>query len=246
MRIVGIMGAMPEEVNHLIALLSSVHTTELGGRTYYAGTLNGVQTIVVFSRWGKVAAASTATTLILTFGVTEILFTGVAGAIHPTLRIGDIVIGKHLFQHDMDARPLMKRFEIPLLGVTHFTCDPHLMNRAEQIVQSILKDQPAQYRVGDIASGDQFVAAAQQKTHLLSDWPTTLCVEMEGAAVAQVCFEHRIPVLVIRVISDAADEQAAIDFPLFVEKVASQYTTAFVQAYLYICNRLMPSSWCVA
>lgn len=232
MRIVGIMGAMPEEVNHLVALLSSVSTTELGGRTYYSGTCNGVQTIVVFSRWGKVAAASTATTLILSFGVTEILFTGVAGAIDDALHIGDIVIGKHLFQHDMDARPLMKRFEIPLLGVTHFACDEQLMSRAENIIQSMLTDQTAQYRVGDIASGDQFFSSVQQKTQLLSEWPTTLCVEMEGAAVAQVCFEHRIPVLVIRVISDAADEQAAIDFPVFVAEVASKYTAAFVRAFL--------------
>src|ERR1700754_2022194 len=113
-RIIGIMGAMPEEIDSITELLSEKRELSTGRRTYTIGKLNGIMTVVVFSRWGKVAAAITVSTLIQKFKVTEIIFTGVAGAIAPQLRIGDIVLGKRLIQHDMDARPIMKQFEIPL------------------------------------------------------------------------------------------------------------------------------------
>ena len=114
------MGAMPEEIDSIIQLLSEESRVTIGMRTYSIGKLNGITAVVVFSRWGKVAASITVSTLILEFKVTELIFTGVAGAIDPQLRIGDIVLGRRLIQHDMDARPLMEQFEIPLLGKTFF------------------------------------------------------------------------------------------------------------------------------
>ena len=119
-RIVGILGAMPQEVDDVIRLLKNAQEFSFGMRTYISGQINGTDAVVVFSRWGKVAAAATVSALIHHFAVTEIIFTGVAGAIDPKLKIGDIVIGRRLIQHDIDARPLMQRFEVPLLSKTYF------------------------------------------------------------------------------------------------------------------------------
>ena len=118
--LLGIMGAMPEETEMIFAAMTDKEIVERGSRLYYRGKLAGQDVVAVFSRWGKVAAATTAVHLILDFKVDQIVFTGVAGGISPELNIGDIVVGERLFQHDMDARPLMNRFEIPLTGKTSY------------------------------------------------------------------------------------------------------------------------------
>jgi adenosylhomocysteine nucleosidase len=243
------MGAMPQEIDGVIGLLENPKEVTLGMRTYTSGTINNIDVVVVFSRWGKVAAAATVSTLIHVFNVTEVIFTGVAGAIDPTLNIGDIVIAKRLYQHDMDARPLMQQFEIPLLGKTFFECDTEQLNHAKEAITPLILDNGlkdligekvlAQFgidtpnlHIGDIASGDQFFANNEQKEQLHNSLPTILCVEMEGAAVAQVCHEYSIPFLIIRTISDAADEQSHIDFPLFIKKVSSKYSVGIIQQLL--------------
>lgn len=243
------MGAMPEEITGIISLLTDKREIALGKRTYITGKINNIDTVVVFSRWGKVAAAATVSTLILEFKITELIFTGVAGAISNNLNIGDIVIAKRLIQHDMDARPLMERFEIPLLDITYFVTDAHLFNKSEQALTSLIEDntlishigkevmhsfeieKPALH-AGDIASGDQFFASHHQKENLHSALPLTLCVEMEGAAVAQVCYEYDIPFMIIRVISDTADDQSHIDFPKFIKEVSSKYSISIIQRLL--------------
>ena len=246
---IGIMGAMPQEIDGVIALLENPVRKIIGMRAYTSGTINGINVVVVFSRWGKVAASATVATLIHVFNISDVIFTGVAGAIDPTLNIGDIVIAKRLYQHDMDARPLMQQFEIPLLGKTFFECDASEIERVKNaisplIIDNVLKDTIgagvlAQFgintpnlHIGDIASGDQFFANNDQKVSLHNALPTILCVEMEGAAVAQVCFEHRIPYIIIRTISDAADEQSHIDFPKFIEEVSSKYSIIIIEHLL--------------
>ncbi|WP_294822207.1 5'-methylthioadenosine/adenosylhomocysteine nucleosidase [uncultured Flavobacterium sp.] len=246
---IGIMGAMPEEIEGVISLLENPERTVLGKRTYTSGTINGIKTIVVFSRWGKVAASATAATLIHAFSITELIFTGVAGAIDPALKIGDVVLAKRLIQHDLDARPLMDRFEIPLLGITYLECReentlrvknaiaPLFLNKTLQksIGDNILKrfaiNNPEFY-IGDIASGDQFFSAEAQKLQLSSVLPTVLCVEMEGAVVAQVCYEHNLPFIILRTISDTADENSHIDFPRFIKQVSSPYAVAIIKKLL--------------
>lgn len=249
-RIIGIMGAMPQEIDGVIRLLENPKEVTLGMRTYTSGTINNINVVVVFSRWGKVAAAATVSTLIHVFNVTEVIFTGVAGAIDPTLNIGDIVIAKRLYQHDMDARPLMPQFEIPLLGKTFFECDTEQLKHAKEAITPLILDNGlkdligekvlAQFgintpnlHIGDIASGDQFFANNEQKERLHNSLPTILCVEMEGAAVAQVCHEYAVPFLIIRTISDAADEQSHIDFPLFIKKVSSKYSVGIIKQLLH-------------
>jgi adenosylhomocysteine nucleosidase len=240
------MGAMPEEIDSITALLTEKRVVEMGMRTYSTGKIAGITTVVVFSRWGKVAAATTVSTLILRFNITELIFTGVAGAIDPRLNIGDIVLGKRLIQHDMDARPLMAQFEIPLLGKTYFESSGMQLGIAEKAIDylfenahlhaAITADQLNKFNIrapklliGDIASGDQFFSNTQQKQALLEKLPSILCVEMEGAAVAQVCYEYAIPFTMIRTISDVADEQSHIDFPSFIKEVSSKYSLEIIR-----------------
>ena len=240
------MGAMPEEITGIIDLLTGRTEHTIGMRTYYTGKLNSTDAVVVFSRWGKVAAAATVSTLILEFRITHLLFTGVAGAISPQLNIGDIVVATRCIQHDMDARPIMERYEIPLLGKTWFNCDAQLQTIAENAVSDMLQnnhlheiittEELQRFRIetpkvlsGDIASGDKFFANNDDKHHLAEKLPSILCIEMEGAAVAQVCYEYNIPFIIIRTISDAADDQSAIDFPSFINSISSRYSVQVIK-----------------
>jgi len=240
------MGAMPEEIEGVVALLMNPEVTKMGKRSYFTGQINGIDTVVVFSRWGKVAAATTVTTLMHEFKITELLFTGVAGAIHSDLKIGDIVLGKRLIQHDMDARPLMKQYEIPLLSKTYIESDADHLNIAVKAINTVIENkslhsvieiedlaefnisQPKLF-VGDIASGDQFFSGNEQKHALNAQLPEVLCVEMEGAAVAQVCYEYDIPFSIIRTISDVADDNSHIDFPAFIQKISSKYAAEIIK-----------------
>ncbi len=245
-RIIGIMGAMPEEITGVVDLLGDKEEFHRGRRSYFTGRINGIKTVVVFSRWGKVAAATTITHLILEFNITEVIFTGVAGSVNPSVHIGDIVVANRLIQHDMDARPLMRQFEIPLLGKTFIESDPQQVAAASVAVNRLIEAENLhllfseeglnrfgisrpQLFVGDIASGDKFFSGEEEKQHLLQKLPSVLCVEMEGAAVAQVCLEYEIPFAIIRTISDSADEQAPIDFPAFIKEISSKYSVAILQ-----------------
>lgn len=246
MKKIGILGAMPEEISGIVSLLKDKKEVVKGMRIYYLGTINNVEVVVVFSRWGKVASATTVTHLIVEFGITELIFTGVAGAVNSNLKIGDIVIASGLIQHDLDARPIMNRFEIPLLGKT-ILCSPtvmldmaiesicelvnsgcliHLISQKQQDIFSLSNPKVV---VGQIASGDCFFASDADKQNLLTILPDVLCVEMEGAAVAQVCFEYNIPFVVIRTISDEANENSVVDFKEFVSQVASKFGVEIIK-----------------
>jgi adenosylhomocysteine nucleosidase len=242
---IGIMGAMEEEISSLMDLIENVQSETIGGRTYYSGKINTKEVVVVFSKWGKVAAAITVTTLIQKFQIQELIFTGVAGAIHPDLKIGDIVLGKRLFQHDMDARPIIPQYELPLLNKI-FIETPQLkivqtkkviddLLNQQHLLQVITKEELQQFGIespkvylGDIASGDQFISDVNKKHQLRAAFPDLLCVEMEGAAVAQVCYEFNIPFTIIRTISDCADQHAEINFLEFVKEVANKYSKEIV------------------
>jgi adenosylhomocysteine nucleosidase len=245
--LLGIMGAMPEEVNKIIDAISEKEIIESGSRIYYKGKLYGQDVVAVFSRWGKVAAATTATNLILEFKVDRIIFTGVAGAISPDLNIGDIVVGQRLYQHDMDARPLMRRFEIPLTGKTSYEIPTQNVETIAQAVHNFLKNNKEFRRIlskqsilhpkmltGDIASGDLFISSTVMKNALLRNLPSVACAEMEGAAVAQVCDDYGVPLVVVRVISDSADEEAHTSAIGFVNKHAGDYSLSIIKEYISI------------
>ena len=244
----GIMSAMLEEIDLLITEMGSkIRTHSQGMRTYYSGFLWDTPVTLVFSRWGKVSAATTSTHLISAFRVKQIIFSGVAGSADPELGIGDVVIADNLFQHDMDARPLFKRYEIPLLNISAFPAD-HLLRdellKASQLFfdsdfESVVEASPRRkfgIRVpkvvqGNIGSGDKFFANKGEITDLRRRLPIA-CVEMEGAAVAQVCYEHSVPVGVIRTISDSADEVAPTDFLQFLKSVAAIYSRGIIKNFV--------------
>jgi adenosylhomocysteine nucleosidase len=247
--LLGIMGAMPEEMEKIIAAIDNKEIIERGSRIYYRGELFGQQVVAVFSRWGKVAAAVTATNMILEFNVDSIVFTGVAGAILSELNVGDIVIGQRLFQHDMDARPLMRRFEIPLTGKTSYETPLQNVETMAEAVHNFLKNNKkfrkelteqnisnVKMLIGDIASGDLFISSKEMKKILSKNLPSVVCAEMEGAAVAQVCDDYGVPLIVVRVISDSADEEAHISAIGFVNQHAGDYSLSIIEEYINIIN----------
>ncbi len=243
-----IMSALTEEIEHLVAEMGP--TAEIfsrGMRNYHKGVLWGTPVVLVFSRWGKVSAAATSACLISEFGATGIIFTGVAGAVDPRLKVGDVVIGNRLYQHDMDARPLFERHEIPLLKITAIPTDAVLRAQLEKAAADFLQHgvhtaltATARKRFNltapksvtlDVASGDKFFANKAEVRELRSRLPVG-CVEMEGAAVAQVCLEHSIRFGLIRTISDSADEAAPIDFLAFIKEVAAVYSHGIIKNFL--------------
>jgi len=248
--IIGVVGAMSEEIALLRNGLENPQVQTRGMRDYWRGSLFGRSVVLAFSRPGKVASASTVTTLIESFEVDLVVFTGVAGALAPDLDIGDIVIAESLIQHDMDASALpgIKLFEIPLLGVENFPIKKRLVDLATESARRYLtadlpNDVPSELLhefgivqpkvcTGLIISQDQFVASTEAQSKIKRAIPAALCVEMEGAAVAQVCYEHDVPVAVVRAISDKADHSAVINFPRFVDKVASHFTCGIVRGFI--------------
>lgn len=238
------MGAMAQEIDEVKALLTNKTVVKIANREFVVGKINGIACVVAFSKWGKVAATITATLLIQEFGVTDLFFIGTAGALADGLKVGDIVISKGLVQHDLDARPIISRFELPLLNRTYVDSDPALTELAGKAVSNLLEKGVA-YMVGeeavkdfnlaptlyfgDIASGDQFINSDEKRNEILGLLPDVLCVEMEGAAVAQVCLEFGTPFTVIRTISDTANHNARVDFGKFIVEVANAYSRAIVQ-----------------
>jgi len=243
----GIISALHEEQHGLVEAMQGAATAIHGGRVYTMGTLWGIDAVCVLSRIGKVAGAVTATLLVEKYGVTHILFTGVAGAGDSSIAVGDIVVADALVQHDMDASPLFPRFEVPLTGLSRFPSDHtmslQLLSAAHGFLEHEFEDvidprqrlvfrlqQPRVHR-GLIASGDRFMTDGQAISALNGALPGLVAVEMEGAAVAQVCYELGIPCGVIRTISDNANEDAATDFLAFVTAVAARYALCIVRRY---------------
>lgn len=242
---IAILSALAEEQEGLLAYLHAPQRVEHGGRIFWTGRMQGLPVVLALSRIGKVAAATTATGLITHFGAAHMLFSGVAGGVGPDVQVGDVVVGTHYLQHDMDASPLFPRFEIPLSGRALFAADTALIANACEAftrVQPALRKAryAARLHQGLIASGDRFVSSAAEVSALCGALAaaghTPLAVEMEGAAVAQVCADYRVPFVAIRTISDRADDAAHVDFPRFVRETASQYACAFIVELLKLLS----------
>lgn len=239
---------MAQEIDEVKALLTEKTTVKIANREFVVGKINNVRCVVAFSKWGKVAASITATLLIQEFGVTDLFFIGTAGALADDLKVGDIVVSKRLVQHDLDARPILSRFEIPLLNRVYVESDPELTELAGKSitklinrgVENMVGEETAKefnlaptLHFGDIASGDQFINSNEKREEILSFLPDVQCVEMEGAAVAQVCNEFCTPFTVIRTISDTANHNASVDFGKFVNEVANAYSRAIIAEIIH-------------
>lgn len=243
---IGIISAMREEIQTLLNHLENKKSFKKGMRTYFSGQLYDKEVVLAFSRWGKVASATTTTQMLNDFELSEIVFTGVAGSVKDNIHIGDIVIGKNMFQYDMDASPLIDPLEIPLLDKKYFETDASkrtilarassnfLMNYSDFIDEMEARNfniMDPKILIEDIGSGDQFISTREQIKTIKKRVPSVGCIEMEGASVAQVCYEYKIPFNIIRTISDQADDNAAIEFQKFAEEIASKYALGIIKNY---------------
>ena len=225
-----IVSAMHEELAAVLALMPDEHKQVAAGREFWVGHLHGQPVVAVLSRIGKVAAATTATVLIERFGVSRIVFTGVAGGLAPGVEVGDIVIADNFLQHDLDASPIFPKYQVPLYGVDRFAADAGLSDRLARAARLAL---PAvRLHRGLLVSGDRFVSTTAESRALQAALPQALAVEMEGAAIAQVCHDYGVPFAAVRTVSDRADDAAHGDFTRFIQEVASRYSAAIVEALL--------------
>ena len=245
---IAVLASMEHEIREIENRLLTPEQRDVGGRRCVLGDMAGHHVITSTSGYGKVAAAATVTTVLDAFAPDAVIFGGVAGGIGPGIEIGDVVVANRLVQHDFDASPIFERFVIPSLGVSELNTDPRLTAalydaatayiagpfRREMDLHQLPQFDPNQTKVhtGLIASGDRFVHHVAQARTLLGDLPEVLAVEMEGAAVAQVCLERGIPYAVFRSVSDRADQHADVDFLAFIATVAAPITAGVLEGLL--------------
>ena len=215
---IGVIGAMANEVKTLIEEMSCETASTIAGMTFHEGTLSGADVVVVQCGVGKVSAAMCAQALIDRFGVTKVINTGIAGSLDNVLDIGDLVVSTDAVQHDMDAGGIgCNPGVIPFLDVLSFPADEELRTVALAAARAVAPDITA--RAGRIASGDQFICTAEQRKRIIDTFGARCC-EMEGGAIAQVCWRNDVPYVIVRAISDKADGSSTMDYLEFEEKAA--------------------------
>ncbi len=212
----GIIGAMEEEVARIKEAMTDVTITERASLTFYEGRLQGLSVVVVRSGIGKVNAAICTQQLIDLFGTDAIINTGIAGSLDAAINIGDIVLSTDALQHDVDAVAFGYDVGvIPRMDTSVFVADEALRALAGEVCRDVNPE--ITVHEGRIVTGDQFIAAKEKK-----DWLTStfhgMCTEMEGAAIAQTAHNNKVPFLIIRAISDKADDSASEDYPTFEAK----------------------------
>lgn len=218
MRKLGIIGAMDVEVATLKERMENKRIHAIAGSDYCEGTLEGLNVVVVQCGVGKVNAALCAQILCSCFEVTHIVNTGIAGSLNAQLDIGDFVISQDAVYHDMDATNFgYPMCQVPGLSVLSFPADEMLMQEAFQAADLA---HPGHVRIGRVATGDQFVAQKALKDKIIAN-TGAFCTEMEGAAIAHTAWKNYVPFVIIRAISDKADDSAEMDYPTF-EALAAQ------------------------
>lgn len=242
-----LVSALPQELDAVLALLPDEQRTDLARRGFWRGHLHGREVVAVLSGIGKAAAATTTALVIERFGASAIVMTGVAGGLGPGVRVGDVVVAAELLQHDMDASPIFPRHEVPGYGRARFATDAALSDRLAAACEAVLRDPGStlgaeaveafalagsRLHRGLIVTGDRFVSRAAESQALCAELPDALAVDMESAAVAQVCADFGVPLAVVRTISDRADDAAHVDFPRFLGQVASRYSAAIIERLL--------------
>ena len=211
------MGAMQEEISPLLSYFKDYKTIEFAKNKYYLTQYKGLELIIAYSKIGKVNASLTATTLIEKFGAQKLLFSGVAGAINPNLKIGDLVIATKLAQHDLDITAFGHPHGFVPEGAVYVQTDETLTD----VAKSVAKAHNKAILEGIIATGDQFICEEAKKIWIGKTFNAD-ALEMEGASVAVVCDALNIPFCILRAISDAADMDAGFSFDTFLESAAKE------------------------
>ena len=222
----GIIGAMQQEVETLLSHLEGCARQEKAGSVFYEGTLGGLETVVVQCGVGKVNAAICVQILCDCFGVTHVVNTGIAGSLCAELDIGDLVISEDAMYHDVDCHAFgYPTGKVPGMPQT-YPADALLADYAHEAAQTV---HPGHVRRGRVASGDQFVNEKALKEHIIAV-TGALCTEMEGAAIAHAAYRNGVPYVIIRAISDKADDSAEMDYPTF-ETQAAHHCAAVTLAF---------------
>ena len=227
MKKLGIIGAMTVEVETLKSQLKDKKETTRAGMTFYEGILEDLPVVLVVCGVGKVNAALCVQVLCDCFGVTHIVNTGVAGSLCAELDIGDFVISEKAMYHDFDCHAINPNYpvgQVPGLSVHAFPADSELIEMAYVAAQQV---HAGHARKGIVASGDQFVSSKEQKAKIVAD-TGAICTEMEGTAIAHAAWRNGVPFVVIRAISDKADDSAQMDYPTF-EAIAAKRCAAVTQ-----------------
>ncbi|HCW80165.1 MAG TPA: 5'-methylthioadenosine/adenosylhomocysteine nucleosidase [Ruminococcaceae bacterium] len=216
----GIIGAMSSEVEKLLEQMEEGKTEKISGITYHSGMLAGRQCVVAQCGIGKVAAAVCAQTMFLRYAPSELINVGVAGGIGSGVHIGDVVISSGLVQHDMDTTALGdKKGFISGLSLVVIPASKRLSEITVHTAEKIYGSEKV--HLGIIASGDQFISDGKELGRIREDFGASAC-EMEGASIAQVAYMNGVPFVVIRAISDNADEKASGNFNEFCERSAHE------------------------
>ena len=226
---IGIIGAMEEEVAALKDEMVNPEVTEAASMTFYKGVLCGKEVVVVRSGIGKVNAAICAQILVDRFGVDTLIHTGVAGSLDARIDIGDVVVSTDAVHHDMDASTFGDPVgQVPRMDTFAFPADERLIRLA---VEANEKANPQLHTfTGRVATGDQFITSQEVKDRLIENFHP-LCVEMEGVSVAHVAYLNKIPYVIIRAISDKADNSSTMDYTEF-EHQAIVSSIKFMKAFL--------------
>ena len=227
----GIIGAMDVEIRTLKEEMENLKATPKAGAEFYEGSLAGTEVVLVKCGIGKVNAAICAQILCDCFGVTHIVNTGIAGSLAACQDIGDMVVSSDVWHHDFDCVNFgYEMCRIPGMPQS-FAADENLIALAKQAAE----DTGSTVRIGRVASGDQFVADPALKNQII-ERTQALCTEMEGAAIAQTAYRNSIPFVILRCISDKADNSAEMDYPSFEAMAANrcaQVAKTLAQSFAY-------------
>ena len=229
MKKIGIIGAMDEEVSRLKEKMNVSKVEKKAGMEFFQGELSGKEAVIVKSGIGKVNAGICTQILVDDFSVDAVINTGVAGSLKNEINIGDIVLSKDALQHDMDATGFgYEPGVIPRMEESIFKGDETLIQVAKEVNENVNAE--ISTFVGRVVSGDQFISDHAKKTELVENF-AGYCTEMEGAAIAQVCYLNKLPFLIIRAISDKADNSATMDYGEF-EAKAIEHTVKLVSGMM--------------
>ena len=233
---------MPEEIGSTLNYLSNIKINIYGDLKIHSGewifendSINKVYVSIAWSGWGKVSSARAATRLISNKFKEKYLdvlfFFGVAGAIDSKLKQGDLIISSRLVQHDMDARPIFNKYVIPPLNEKFLLANPELVNWSSSILKKATLREFGTIYTGLVATGDKFLNERTEVKKLKAEFPDLLGVEMEGASVAQVAIQEKIPWQILRVISDSANDSSQKDFEQFL-KIYKKNSASIVKVFV--------------
>lgn len=226
---IGIIGAMADEVALLQKEMQVEEIVEKAGMRFHKGNLCEKEVVVVQSGIGKVNVALCAQILVDIFRVDTLLNTGIAGSLDAQIDIGDMVISTDAVQHDVDATTFGDPLgQVPNMDTFSFPADEKLVELAKRVNEEVNPD--IQTFTGRIVSGDQFISSQEAKEHLVNTFHAK-CTEMEGAAIAHAAYLNQVSCVIIRAISDKADNSAEMDYPAF-EQMAILHSVRLVRGFL--------------